>query len=61
MESSILNQPAKRPPKTGFIIEKAQRELGYHPMDFKSGVSFVKKQLEGKKPLFEVTRLKNER
>ena len=61
MESSILNQPAKRPPKTGFIIEKAQRELGYHPMDFKSGVSFVKKQLEGKKPLFEVTRFKNER
>ena len=29
--SSSLNQAAKRPPKTGFDISKAKRELNYHP------------------------------
>lgn len=29
--SASLNQPAKRPPKTGFIIQKAIDDLGYKP------------------------------
>ncbi len=31
IKSSTLNQKAPRPPKTGFIIKKAELELGYKP------------------------------
>jgi dTDP-4-dehydrorhamnose reductase len=34
VNASIFSQPAKRPPKTGFNISKAQQELGYEPMAF---------------------------
>jgi dTDP-4-dehydrorhamnose reductase len=37
--ASDLSQPAKRPPKTGFIIEKARRELGFEPISFEEGLS----------------------
>jgi dTDP-4-dehydrorhamnose reductase len=30
-DSSTLNQPAKRPPKTGFNLSKAKSRLGYNP------------------------------
>jgi len=45
VSSAELNQPAKRPPVTGFIIEKAQRELGFKPHSFLDGLDVVKKQL----------------
>lgn len=38
-------QPAARPLKTGFIIEKAKRELGYKPHSFDEGLAIVKQQL----------------
>jgi len=31
-------QPAKRPLKTGFNIEKARKELNYHPISFEEGL-----------------------
>ncbi len=31
ISSQELNQPARRPPKTGFDLEKARIELSYHP------------------------------
>lgn len=31
ISSSTLNQPAKRPPKTGFDLTKAKKELNYSP------------------------------
>ncbi len=31
VDASVFPEPAKRPPKTGFIITKATRELGYVP------------------------------
>ncbi len=31
VSSTTLNQPAKRPPKTGFDLSKARKELGYVP------------------------------
>jgi dTDP-4-dehydrorhamnose reductase len=31
-------QPAKRPPRTGFIIDKAIRILGYQPVSFEEGL-----------------------
>lgn len=45
VDSSTLNQPAKRPPKTGFIILKAQTELGYRPKTFREALSTIEKQL----------------
>lgn len=33
-----FNQGAKRPAKTGFIIAKAEKELGYKPITFEEGV-----------------------
>jgi dTDP-4-dehydrorhamnose reductase len=31
-------QPAKRPPKTGLVIDKARKELGYEPISFVEGL-----------------------
>lgn len=44
--SEGLNQPAKRPPKTGFILDKAIRDLGYKPKSFEEGLKDFKGQLE---------------
>ncbi len=44
-DSSSFSQPAKRPAKTGFIIEKAQRELGFAPKTFEEGIAEVARQL----------------
>jgi dTDP-4-dehydrorhamnose reductase len=33
-----FSQPAKRPPITGFVIDKAVRELGFHPVAFEEGL-----------------------
>ncbi len=45
IDSMTLGQVAKRPPKTGFIILKAQTELGYKPRTFLEGLSIIKRQL----------------
>jgi dTDP-4-dehydrorhamnose reductase len=45
VKSDTLGQPAKRPPKTGFVIEKARRELGYAPKGFEEGLQVVAEQL----------------
>jgi dTDP-4-dehydrorhamnose reductase len=44
-DSSTLNQPAKRPPRTGFIIDKAKRELGYVPTSFEESLNILDKQI----------------
>jgi len=44
--SASLNQPARRPPRTGFIIDKAIRELDYHPHTLAEGLEVVKKQIQ---------------
>jgi dTDP-4-dehydrorhamnose reductase len=31
LSSATLKQPAKRPPHTGFILDKARAVLGYEP------------------------------
>jgi len=45
--STNLNQPAKRPPITGFKLDKAMRELNYQPHSFVEGLEIVKQQLAG--------------
>ena len=46
ISSAELNQPAKRPPVTGFILDKANRELGYQPHTFAEGLAVVDQQLK---------------
>jgi dTDP-4-dehydrorhamnose reductase len=43
-DSTKFTQPAKRPPKTGFIIDKARRDLGYAPHTFDEGIKIVASQ-----------------
>lgn len=45
VSSQTLNQPAKRPPKTGFIIDKAEHDLGYQPHSFEEGIAIVMQQI----------------
>jgi dTDP-4-dehydrorhamnose reductase len=44
VDASTFTQPAKRPPRTGFIIEKAERELGYSPRTFTEGIALLAQQ-----------------
>lgn len=46
VKSGTLNQAAKRPPRTGFILDKAIRVLGYQPHSFEEGLALVQKQLQ---------------
>lgn len=45
-DGSTFTQPAKRPPRTGFIITKAQRDLGYQPHTFQEGIALLARQTE---------------
>lgn len=45
-DSTQFTQPAKRPLRTGFIIEKAKNDLGYNPRSFRDGIQIVAKQVE---------------
>jgi dTDP-4-dehydrorhamnose reductase len=53
VSSAQLNQPATRPPRTGFILDKARRDLDYKPHSFTEGLGVVCAQLELKKTLAE--------
>ncbi|RZK56398.1 MAG: SDR family oxidoreductase [Pedobacter sp.] len=41
-----LNQTAKRPVKTGFILDKSMTELNYHPHSFDEGLAIVDRQMK---------------
>lgn len=43
--SSTFSQPAKRPAKTGFIIDKAKTQLNYQPRSFNEGIALIAKQI----------------
>ncbi len=45
-DSTQFKQPAARPPKTGFIIDKAKKELGYQPRSFKEGLTLLAHQID---------------
>jgi dTDP-4-dehydrorhamnose reductase len=45
-DGSKFQQKAKRPPKTGFIIDKATDELDYKPMSFLEGIAIVSGQID---------------
>ncbi|WP_026968588.1 SDR family oxidoreductase [Algoriphagus terrigena] len=44
-DSARFSQPAKRPMKTGFIIEKARKQLGFEPKTFRTGIAILAKQI----------------
>jgi len=45
ISTSTLNQKAKRPLRTGFILNKARSVLGYNPHSFEECLSIIKGQL----------------
>ncbi len=40
-----FREPAKRPPKTGLVLDKARRVLGYEPRSFDEGIGILAAQL----------------
>jgi dTDP-4-dehydrorhamnose reductase len=45
ISSESLNQAAKRPVRTGFILDKSIKELGYNPHSFEEGIRIMDEQL----------------
>lgn len=45
-KSADIKQPAKRPPITGFIIDKAINDLGYNPHSFVEGIKILEDQIK---------------
>lgn len=41
ISSKTLNQPAKRPPKTGFDLTKSKKELGYSPRSLEETLNIL--------------------
>jgi dTDP-4-dehydrorhamnose reductase len=48
VKSETIKQPAKRPWRTGFIIDKAKAVLGYNPHSFEEGLAVLDEQLKAK-------------
>lgn len=47
--SEGIKQPAKRPPITGFRLDKAMNVLGYNPKSFQEGLKLLDEQLKSTK------------
>lgn len=45
VSSATLNQSAARPKRTGFILDKAMRDLDYTPHSFKEGIAILEQQM----------------
>lgn len=45
VSSEELGQPAKRPPRTGFIIDKARRVLNFKPRTLLEGLELIETQI----------------
>lgn len=48
ISSTTLNQPAMRPPKTGFDLSKAIEKLNYRPKTIEESIDLLIKELEAK-------------
>jgi dTDP-4-dehydrorhamnose reductase len=46
IKTASLNQAAKRPPKTGFVLDKSINDLGYNPVSFEEGLAELTKQFK---------------
>lgn len=45
-DSTKFTQPARRPPRTGFVIDKARKVLGYEPRSFEEGLRVLASQID---------------
>ena len=45
ISTATLNQTAGRPPRTGFILDKSKKVLGYNPHSFEECLTIINKQL----------------
>lgn len=45
-DSTTFTQPAKRPARTGFVLDKSQTVLGYAPHSFTEGIAILAGQLQ---------------
>lgn len=45
VSSAKLKEVGKRPPRTGFILDKAKRDLGYEPRSIEEGMDVLKGQM----------------
>ena len=48
ISTATLKQKAGRPPKTGFILDKSRKELGYNPHSFEECLTIIDQQLKDK-------------
>lgn len=46
-DASTFSQKAKRPAKTGFLLNRAEQELNYRPHTLQQGLHVVKEKLKG--------------
>ena len=46
ISTATLNQTAGRPPRTGFILDKSRKELGYNPHSFEESLAIIDEQLK---------------
>ncbi|WP_020605636.1 SDR family oxidoreductase [Spirosoma spitsbergense] len=46
-DASTFTQVARRPPRTGFVLDKARTVLGYDPHSFEEGIAVLASQLNG--------------
>lgn len=44
--TAALKEPAQRPPRTGFVIDKARKAFGFNPRLVSDGILYVKQQIE---------------
>lgn len=44
-DSTTFTQPAKRPARTGFILDKSREKLGYEPRSFREGIEILAGQM----------------
>ena len=49
VDARTFSQPARRPARTGFIIDKARRELGFRPHTFAEGIEVVSRQSDDRR------------
>lgn len=45
IKTATLNQTAARPPRTGFVIDKAKNDLGYDPLRLEEALAFLADQI----------------
>lgn len=47
-DSGTFTQPAKRPARTGFVLDKSREVLGYNPHSFTEGIALLAQQVQEK-------------